>query len=436
MDELNPEWAPSLKLGYKSSVADKPAAVDRYKRTQARAKAPGRSKVPAASQQTDTAAATSEVVGEIQRSLLPEEQSPEHSELQDQGHCTGSPESPKLQDQESVTELQMKDIARLEEENCRLLSDLCSARASLNKQKFEEDAFRNNDDLVNFYTGLPNSTVLFAIYELLQPHVSHNAHNCLSKFQEMILFFMRLRMNVPLQDLAYRFGVSQSTVSRIVEKWLDVAYTRLSDCVKWPEREHLKKTMPMTFRKEFGSRVAVILDCFEIFIERPSSLVARALTWSTYKHHNTVKYLIGIAPQGVITFISKGWGGRASDKLITESCGVLDNLLPGDSVLADRGFRIADAVGVHCARLEIPAFTRGRAQLPPAVVESTRKLANVRIHVERVIGLVRNKYTILKSTIPVDSLVARGIENATTLAKIVAVCCAFNNLCDSVVPFD
>ncbi|KAG0425173.1 hypothetical protein HPB47_027639 [Ixodes persulcatus] len=127
----------------------------------------------------------------------------------------------ELQDQESVTELQMKDIARLEEENRRLLSDLCSARASLSKQKFEEDAFRNNDDLVNFYTGLPNSTVLFAIYELLQPHVSQNTHNCLSKFQEMILFFIRLRMNVPLQDLAYRFGVSQSTVSRIVEKWLD-----------------------------------------------------------------------------------------------------------------------------------------------------------------------------------------------------------------------
>lgn len=44
-----------------------------------------------------------------------------------------------------------------------------------------------------------------------------------------------------------------------------------------------KKNMPKTFEKEFDSRVAVILDCFEIFIERPSSLVARALTWSTYQ---------------------------------------------------------------------------------------------------------------------------------------------------------
>ena len=36
----------------------------------------------------------------------------------------------------------------------------------------------------------------------------------------------------------------------------------------------------------------VIIDCFEIFIERPMNLKARAQTWSNYmyKHHNTVKF--------------------------------------------------------------------------------------------------------------------------------------------------
>ena len=45
-----------------------------------------------------------------------------------------------------------------------------------------------------------------------------------------------------------------------------------------------------------------------VFIERPSSLIARAMTWSNYKHHNTVKFLFGITPQEVISFISKAWG--------------------------------------------------------------------------------------------------------------------------------
>ncbi|EEC01130.1 conserved hypothetical protein, partial [Ixodes scapularis] len=129
-----------------------------------------------------------------------------------------------------------------------------------------------------------------------------------------------------------------------------------------------------------------------------------------------------------ITFISKGWGGRASDKLITESRGMLDNMLAGGSVLADRTFRIADAVGVHCARLEILAFPRPRAQLPSFI-------ANVCIHVEHVTGIVRNTYTTLKSTIPVDSLMARGIEIDTTLDNKVVVCSASNNFCDYVVRF-
>ena len=79
----------------------------------------------------------------------------------------------------------------------------------------------------------------------------------------------------------------------------------------------------------------IIIDCFEIFVERATDLKARAQTWSNYKHHNTVKFLIGITPQGTISFISKGWGGRVSDRYLTEKCGLLEKLLPGDVLLAE-----------------------------------------------------------------------------------------------------
>ena len=48
-------------------------------------------------------------------------------------------------------------------------------------------------------------------------------------------------------------------------------------------------------------------------------------------------------PQGVISYVSETWGGQVSDKFITEHCSILDKLIRGDVVLADRGFDISDS---------------------------------------------------------------------------------------------
>ncbi|XP_065885888.1 uncharacterized protein [Dysidea avara] len=211
---------------------------------------------------------------------------------------------------------------------------------------------------------------------------------------------------------------------------------RLQKLIVWPDRDSLRKTMPKCFQTAFGKSVAIIIDCFEVFIERPSNLEARAVTWSNYKHKNTAKILLGIVPQGVVAFVSDAWGGRVSDKYLTEHCGLLSKLLPGDIVLADRGFDIAESVGVMQARLHIPAFTKGKDQLSALEVEQTRSIANVRIHVERVIGLVRQKYSILQSTIPIHFVKCRHGEDIPLIDRIVRVSCALTNICNSVVPFD
>jgi len=94
-------------------------------------------------------------------------------------------------------------------------------------------------------------------------------------------------------------------------------------------------------------------------------------------------------------------GGRSTDKHVTENDGFLINLIPGDIVLADRGFDIKDSVLMMNADVKIPIKTTGRAQLDAKDVEETRSLAHLRIHVERVIGNLCNKYEILTGTIPI-----------------------------------
>lgn len=102
------------------------------------------------------------------------------------------------------------------------------------------------------------------------------------------------------------------------------------------------RLMPYSFKDDFGRKVAVIIDCFEIFIETPSNLL--------YIYHNTIKCFIAIALFGAIYFISEGFGGRVSE-LLTEECGFLDHLLPGNLVFTDTGFFVEDLLEIQCVTM-------------------------------------------------------------------------------------
>ena len=116
-----------------------------------------------------------------------------------------------------------------------------------------------------------------------------------------------------------------------------------------------------------------------------------------------------------------------SDKHLTENCGILTKLLPGDTVLADGGFDIQESVGLMCAEVEIPAFNRGKTQLTSIDVQRTRKLAHLRIHIECGIGAVCQKCTILQGSVPINYLMLKHSETSVLMDKIVFICCVLCN---------
>ena len=192
--------------------------------------------------------------------------------------------------------------------------------------------------------------------------------------------------------------------------------TRLSSRIKWPEREDFRHTFPKCFQSSF-KKTTVIIDCFEVFIDRPSNLLAWVQIFSSYKHHNTVKVLIGITPQGTISFVSKAWGGRTSDKFLTENCAVMEKLLPGDLVMADRGFTSHESLVFKQTQLAIPAFPWGKDQ--QVDVEKTRGIANVCTYVGRVIGLLGRKNTILHGILPIDYFICNQNGSQETATPMI-----------------
>ena len=214
--------------------------------------------------------------------------------------------------------------------------------------------------MVVFFTHIPNFSLLMSLFSFLSESISHTNRNCLITFQELLLTMMRLWLHLPFQDLAYRFNILKSTASRMFDRWIDVMASELKFLLIWPVREELQKTMPNDFVQVYGLKVAVISDCFEVFIECPCDLLAHASTWSTYKHHNSAKFLIAICPQGLISSISKAWGGRTSDTHLTDICHILNRLLPGDIVLPDRGFNISESVALMGAKVEYQLLLEGK----------------------------------------------------------------------------
>ena len=299
---------------------------------------------------------------------------------------------------------------------------------------FPDENDMKKDEVTVFYTGLPCLQVFVALLKFIVNKTPENPLSKLTHFQCFLLSMMKLRLNLSNYDLGFRFNIHETTVSRIIVKWIQLIDTRLSPLIKWPSQEELQKTMPWSFRLSYGLKVTSIIDCFELYIEKPTDYMARAATWSTYKHHNTIKYLISITPQGTVNYLSKGYGGRASDKFITENCGYLGKLHTGDVVLADRGFTVQESIAYRSATLNIPAFTHGKAQLSALEVEETRKIARVRIHVERVIGSLRQRFQILDATTPLPKEYIKSKNDGPIfLDSIVRCCCALHNVCDVII---
>ena len=212
----------------------------------------------------------------------------------------------------------------------------------------------------------------------------------LSLEEEFLAVMVRIRCGYRNQDIAKLFGLSGTRFSRIFNTWVCLLSDVLHDLCRVPSREVTRATLPPCFAAFPSTRI--VIDCTEIFSEQASSLPARKQMFSGYKHHVTYKFLVGISPSGYVAYVSEAWGGRASDKLITlSSTKLLQELEPGDSVMADRGFLIDCDLKARGITLICPAF-RGanRAQLTGEEVHSTRRIAEARIHVERAIGKIKN----------------------------------------------
>ena len=101
---------------------------------------------------------------------------------------------------------------------------------------------------------------------------------------------MRLRLGLLGEDVADWFSISSSLFSLMFKTWINVLSFKLKEVFPWPSRDMIIARAPVQFRKYPNTRV--IIDCTELYIQRPTSLQSQAITFSHYKHHNTFTALV------------------------------------------------------------------------------------------------------------------------------------------------
>jgi hypothetical protein len=280
---------------------------------------------------------------------------------------------------------------------------------------------QGSDKLILLYSGLPKHSTFEALYDLFKD-VELNyylgwAVQKIENIDQLLLTLMKLRLNAPHLDPAERFYVSQATVSNIFLTYIhaihEILFEQLMSDI--PSRSKNKMCLPNCFSSFTECRL--VLDCTEIFtVVSRKSMAVQKQTYSAYKHHHTFKGLVGVAPNGVVTYVSDLYAGATSDKKIVQDCGVLDKLQTGDLILADKGFLIQDILppGVN---LNIPPFLR-TPQFTPAQVRQTQSIARARIHVERASCRIKS-FRILsnlpETLCPFGDIIFKGVAALTNL---------------------
>ena len=97
----------------------------------------------------------------------------------------------------------------------------------------------------------------------------------LSAVNQFFLYLTWLRNGLTLSMVSLLFGIRKSTVSRYLITWSNLLYFSLGKINIWPTKEQVLRTMPKTFKELYPS-TRCIIDCTEIFCQRPSSLAAQS----------------------------------------------------------------------------------------------------------------------------------------------------------------
>jgi len=205
---------------------------------------------------------------------------------------------------------------------------------------------------------------------------------------QLLLTVVWLRLYPTHEVLGYLFGVSDSTVSRVIERWLPLLEQAGRDTMRLPDPGRKRRRSLDQLLRE-TPELAVVVDSFEQRVQRPQDPTEREAWYSHKKRTHTIKAQVAVDEgSGQIVDVADSVAGRKHDMQVLRQSELLDRLPPGVGCLGDLGYQGIQALhplGV-CPRKKPWGKHNPR---PPEDIPYNRAFSQRRIVVENSINRLR-----------------------------------------------
>jgi hypothetical protein len=225
---------------------------------------------------------------------------------------------------------------------------------------------------------------------------------------EWLVYCFYVRCNLSMRRVAALFGVRVTLVHNIIYAWANLLCDILGRIFPVPTRSQLLQSYPKSVIQKFGqARIFMLLDATEAFADTASMKTVNSILYSAYKHHSTMKWLVGADPIGTVwnDSISDGHGGSVSDPVFTQITKFLKQVPFGAAVEVDKGFLIENmcaALGVLCVRPM--KFLKNQKQQSSEDTALTQKVGKTRIPIEQANGQMKQSATWFDKSIRIDQI--------------------------------